>query len=251
MHALDPQFDAFAADYDATLNRGLAISGEDMQFFARERLRWLRRCLDRARCRPRHVMDFGCGTGSATPLLFEFWPGIRSMVGTDVSVRSLAAAAASHGSDRARFAVAMDLTPEGRYDLVYCNGVFHHIHPVERGEWLRYIHDSLRPGGMFAFFENNPWNPGARWVMRRIPFDRDAIMLSMPESRRVLRQSGFEVVRSDSLFYFPRHLRWLRPLEFLGARLPFGAQYLILCRKPLAAPGRTTRSIEAEAALQG
>jgi hypothetical protein len=41
--------------------------------------------------------------------------------------------------------------------------------------------------GMLALFENNPWNPGARMVMARIPFDRDAVTLSPIEARRMLR----------------------------------------------------------------
>ena len=47
-----------------------------------------------------------------------------------------------------------------------------------------------RPAGYFALFENNPWNPGARLVMRRIPFDRDAIMLSPRHAARMLILSG-------------------------------------------------------------
>ena len=90
----------------------------------------------------------------------------------------------------------------------------------------------LRPGAPFAFCENNPWNPGTRWVMRRIPFDRDSIPIALPEARRLLREVGFEILASDALFFFPRILRWLRPLERPLVALPLGAQYLVLARKP-------------------
>ena len=43
---------------------------------------------------------------------------------------------------------------------------------------LRCIRRLLRPNGIFALWENNPWNPGTRLVMRRIPFDRDASLLT-------------------------------------------------------------------------
>ena len=68
--------------------------------------------------------------------------------------------------------------------------------------------------------------------MSRIPFDRGAITISPPEARRLLRKAGFEIVRSDYLFFFPRILRWLRPLERRFAGIPLGAQYLVLARKP-------------------
>jgi hypothetical protein len=68
--------------------------------------------------------------------------------------------------------------------------------------------------------------------MSRIPFDRDAITLSPPEARRLLRAEGFEIVRTDFLSIFPKFLRWFRALEPLVSRLPLGAQYQVLCRKP-------------------
>jgi hypothetical protein len=89
----------------------------------------------------------------------------------------------------------------------------------------------LRPGAIFAFWENNPWNPGTRYVMRRVPFDRDAVTLSPPEARRWLRSAGFEILRTDFLFIFPRPLRWLRRLEPILSRAPLGGQYQVLCRK--------------------
>jgi hypothetical protein len=45
-----------------------------------------------------------------------------------------------------------------------------------------------------------------------------------------LRDAGFGVVGTDFLFYFPRALRVLRPLERVMSSLPLGGQYLVLCR---------------------
>jgi hypothetical protein len=68
--------------------------------------------------------------------------------------------------------------------------------------------------------------------MRRIPFDRDAVMLSIREARRLLRTAELLPLGSAStLFYFPRALRALRPLERPLSRLPLGAQYLVLARR--------------------
>jgi len=39
------------------------------------------------------------------------------------------------------------------------------------------------------------------------------------------------VLRTDFLFFFPRALSALRPLEGMLASVPGGAQYMILCRK--------------------
>ena len=125
-----------------------------------------------------------------------------------------------------------DYQPAGDLDLVFCNGVFHHIPPLDRLDAMQFIYASLRGGGLFALWENNPWNPGTRYVMNRIPFDRDAITLSPLTGRQLVRKAGFEILQTDFCFYFPRLLRPLRPLERLLVKLPLGAQYLVLGRKP-------------------
>ena len=97
---------------------------------------------------------------------------------------------------------------------------------------MQFVFDSLRPGGLFAFWENNAWNPATRYVMSKVPFDRDAILLFPHGSRRLLRDGGFEILGTDYLFIFPGMLSALRPLERLACKLPLGGQYLVLARKP-------------------
>ena len=65
-------------------------------------------------------------------------------------------------------------------NLAYCNGVFHHIPLVERSAAVACVNRALRAGGLFALWENNPWNPGTRYVMAHCDFDRDAITLTPP-----------------------------------------------------------------------
>lgn len=226
----EAEFNAYAAEYDALLARGISISGEDKNYFASGRVVWLARCLACLQKHPRTAMDFGCGTGSATPFLLNELK-LDELVGVDASVQSLAIARHAHGN-RARFVPLAEYRPEGLFDLVFCNGVFHHIPPGDRIAATGTVYSSLRPGGLFAFWENNPWNPGTRYIMRRITFDRNAVPLSPPTARRLLRECGFEIIRTDFLFFFPRFLSWLRPLEPGLARLPLGAQYQILCQKP-------------------
>jgi SAM-dependent methyltransferase len=229
--AHEAAFDAYAEAYDEALGQGLAVSGEDKSYFARGRIAWLAGCLGAAGFAPQAVLDYGCGTGSAVPYFFELLRA-KNVVGVDPSPASVDKAERTYGSGRVRFFLVNQGQPGGDIDLAFCNGVFHHIPPEGRAAAVDYVYSSLRPGGLFALWENNPWNPGTRYVMSRIPFDRDAVPLTPPGARGLLRAGGFEVVRTDYLFIFPRVLRWLRWLEPLVARLPFGAQYQVLCRKP-------------------
>jgi hypothetical protein len=110
--------------------------------------------------------------------------------------------------------------------------VFHHIPIDERAKAARYVFDKLKPGGLWAFWENNPWNPGTKVVMKRCPFDKDAQTLTARQARVLLQSAGFEIVRTDYLFIFPNILKSLRWIESRVARWPLGAQYQVLCRKP-------------------
>jgi SAM-dependent methyltransferase len=226
-------FDDFHAEYDEALAHGLAVSGEDKSYFARGRVAFLTRCLREGSYRPASVLDFGCGTGTAITFLLDLL-GAQQVTGVDASERSLEVARRRYGTERVRFLAARELQPRGDFTLAYCNGVFHHVPPARRREVARLVHDSLEPGGVFALWDNNPWNPGARLVMRRIAFDRDAVMLSSREACRLLRVVGFEIVRVDYLFVFPRALRAFRPLERLLVKMPLGAQYQVLSRRPFA-----------------
>jgi len=227
-------FDAFSHDYDEALNAGLSLSGETPAFFARERLKWLARRLLEMGVSVRSVVDYGCGKGSATPLFFELLDAER-VTGVDASEKLLEMARATHASDRAVFLSRAGYEPAAREDLVFCNGVFHHVPPPHRPAEISAILDSLKPGGLLALWENNPWNPAARLVMSRVAFDAGAVTLTPPETRRLVEGGGFEVLRTDFLFIFPRVLRSLRGIEPALVRLPLGAQYQVLCRKPAGA----------------
>jgi SAM-dependent methyltransferase len=225
------EFDRFADNYDDTLNQALAASGEGKEFFARGRVEWLARCLGEDRGRPRSVLDYGCGTGDTTVLLRELLQ-CESVVGLDVSARALERATHAHGSPTCRFLPFSQYAPEASVDVVYCNGVFHHIPVAERSAAVDYIHRCLRPGGIFALWENNPWNPGTQYVMYRCDFDRGAVKISPPEAAGLLRKGGLEVLRTDFRFFFPHFLKALRPMEASLSRIPLGGQYQVLARKP-------------------
>ena len=228
----DPaEFDRFADSYDECLNDALAASGETKEFFARARVVWLAKCLAAFALPARSVLDYGCGTGDTTVFLRECL-GSESIVGLDISERSLERARVKHGG-QARFFTFAEYADQGSTDVVYCNGVFHHIPIGERADAAGYIFRCLRPGGIFGLWENNPWNPGTQYVMYKCKFDRDAVKIRPPEAASLLRMAGFEILRTDFRFFFPRALRVLRPAETLLTKFPFGGQYQVLARKPL------------------
>lgn len=224
-----PEFDKFARDYEALFKPWLKIAGASREYFACSRLNWLSYLLRDDKIVPRRVMDFGCGTGMSLPLLADILKA-EHVVGLDTSEESLAVA-------RETVESSVELATPGKYlpqqdlDLVFCNGVFHHIPVSERPAAVDYVYRCLRPGGVFAMWENNPWNPIQSFAMKHSEIDKNAIPLPPPESYRLVASERFQVIRTDYLFFFPGYFSWLRPLEKWLIRVPLGAQYQVLARK--------------------
>jgi SAM-dependent methyltransferase len=214
-------------EYEAMLRKGIDLSGEEPGYFMRGRVADLQRALPTGWA-PARILDFGCGTGGSSAHLGERYAR-ATVVGVDTSESAVDLARRRHGSERVQFGAIEALAGQAPFDLCYVNGVFHHIEPGRRLEAVRAIHAALAPGGYFALFENNPWNPGTRLIMSRIPFDRDAQTLSFGETRKLVEAGGFRVAQPVRfLFYFPRALAFLRVLESAFIRVPLGAQYCVV-----------------------
>jgi SAM-dependent methyltransferase len=226
------EFDSFAQSYEQDLAKSLAATGEGREFYAQKRIDWTAQCIARLSHPVQRILDYGCGDGANVPILAARFKADQ-VLGVDVSSESIALARQSHTGTGQSFLSTHEWTPDGAVDLAFTNGVFHHIPPVERKDCLATVRRSLRPGGLFAFWENNPWNPGTVYVMSQCAFDEHAITISPREARRILSQAGFRILRTDSLFYFPRLLRFLRPTERWLSGLPFGGQYQVLCQNSL------------------
>ena len=156
-------FDDYADNYEQALNKGVALSGESPDYFAEQRVDYTASWLKALGVPPPvQVADFGCGVGSSTPHFRRCFPEAR-LLGLDVAAGSIKRARDLHG-EVASFAILNEFERLREHELVYCNGVFHHIVPDDRLGWAVRVGELLAPGGYFALWENNPWNPGTRIV---------------------------------------------------------------------------------------
>jgi len=224
-------FDAYVEEYEQACAQGLACVGESREYFVEQRARHTARLIQKHKPVPiASVLDFGCGMGFSLSALASAFPD-ASLTGVDISQRAIQFAKKQHSASPYQFATTEVLPPEPHFDLAYCNGVFHHIPLNERAQAVDYVYQSLTSGGIFALWENNPWNPGARLVMKKIPFDRGAIMLSCRTTTRLLRAGGFRVLTNRFYFYFPRFLAPLRFMEPALEAIPLGAQFITVAQK--------------------
>lgn len=225
-------FDYYSNNYHQTLNETLSLTGETTDYFANQRVSWMKNKINNyfPELAINNILDFGCGTGDTLPILGQHF-GAKMLIGVDSSAESIKVAKDSHQSNKISFFESSSFNEFLSCDLVYCNGVFHHIPIEERDIALQYIHNTLTTNGIFAFWENNPINPGTRYLMRKCPFDNDAQPISALNGKRLLEKNGFRLISNSFCFIFPNSLRFLRFTERILSPLPIGAQYLLLAQK--------------------
>jgi SAM-dependent methyltransferase len=223
------EFDAFAKNYEEALSQGLSLTGEGPGFYAERRIAVTHNLISRHHFKADRILDFGCGIGTAIPFLNAAFSPIE-ILGVDISTEILAEACLKVGLQNVRFQSLEQPLPN-QCDLAYCNGVFHHIDPAHRELTCRIIFDALKPGGFFAFWENNPLNPGTRVVMSKCPFDRTANPIFARRAKKMLKETGFHLEAIVSCFFFPRVLAAFRSFEPYLSWTLLGGQYLVLGRK--------------------
>lgn len=222
------EFDRFARTYEQELAKALTVTGENREFYAQQRIEWTVKCVAHLGHPVTRILDYGCGDGASMPILAARFGA--ECVGVDLSPGSISLAREANPVAGLQFLCTSEWTPDGSFDLAFTNGVFHHIPSAQRLACLQAIRRSLKPGGLFAFWENNPWNLGTQYVMSRCAFDEHAIKISSRAAKELLVESGFKILRIDFLFYFPRQLSLLRPVEPWLHKLPLGGQYLVFCQ---------------------
>jgi SAM-dependent methyltransferase len=253
-------FDDVAASYAQEVDRAVAFSGQAQGFFLDVKARQIEEAIRDRLGEPSTVraLEVGCGPGLMQLRLRQH---VGRLCGMDLSLGCLAqigqigqigqasqagAQADAQAGARARARagagdpyglVAGDGQHApfagGSFDLVFAVCVLHHVPPGGRrdavvAEMVRLA----RPGGLVVIWEHNPWNPLTRRVVARCSFDRDAALLSLAETRRLLRRAGLSRIESRYGLFFPWRGRGWRRAERLLAQVPLGAQFAALGSKP-------------------
>lgn len=245
---MSAQFDAFAATYEALHDRNVALVGAESQEFVHDKLRWCARLSAQSfggTTHPKTFLDYGCGVGR---LGFEFrgyFDGSWSYVGVDPSSESIREARRQHSAARESVGTvtfhALESWRHGpHYDFILAACVFHHIEPEQRAGVLQTLWKALRPAGIVAVWEHNPWNPITRRLVAECEFDQGVRLLSAPEMSRLWRvATGDAAARHRFVTFFPGAMRKLKPIEPALGWLPIGGQWVFWGKKPSIATQQT------------
>lgn len=229
----DPiEFDAYSESYRAAVERSIAFSRTRLDHFTRAKVRELLRLAAQRVGDSRRLsfIDVGCGPGETD----RFLEGqIGSLTGVDTSEKMVEVAQERNPWVEYRATSAGGHLPFANavFDVCFTICVLHHVATSQRAALLMEMVRVTRPGGIVVIFEHNPWNPLTRRAVSGCEFDRDAVLLSRGESKRLLSSAGLTEVEGSYIIYFPNDSAPLRRIERLLGRLPLGAQYVVSARR--------------------
>jgi SAM-dependent methyltransferase len=227
------EFDSYGDGYREAVERSIAFSGADHEFFTRAKARELLRIAARRLGDPGRisVLDIGCGPGETDRLLEG---RVGRLAGVDTSVAMVEAASERNPWAEYRIveAGAPLPFPDDSFDLAFAICVLHHIDPPQRPELIAEAARVTRPGGALVIFEHNPLNPLTRRAVAGCEFDHDAVLLRRGESERLLAGAGLRDPEGAYIVFFTRDSARLQRVERRLGRIPLGAQYVVSALRP-------------------
>jgi ubiquinone/menaquinone biosynthesis C-methylase UbiE len=180
---------------------------------------WVRQGLtDRVCCRPRRILDLGCGTGSTTLLLKRAFPEAE-VIGVDLSPYMLVVA-----DDRAQQAGLKITYQHGNaeqtkfldssFDLVTASLLFHETPPIVSCTILQECFRLLKPGGEVLVLDGNQATlRQTEWLTQIFeePYIRDYAAGSLDSW---MRTAGFQDVQTDMHWWVHQVTRGVKPLPY-------------------------------------
>lgn len=147
------------------------------------------------------ILELGCGTGEAAA---QIAAGTGAeVIAVDISDAFLERARAAYQAPNLRFE-HLDLLGDdpfrlGRFDMVFGNGILHHL-VARLGPILTALHAVCNPGGGLAFIEPNLLNPycalifGTAFGRRLAHLEPDEMAFTAGQLRRALPEAGWRSV---------------------------------------------------------
>lgn len=217
-------FDSSAGVYDEMIKKGMVLPGSDHAYFEQYKMHYLRPYLTQCR----KLLDYGCGIGRFSQVVQECYPQMV-IHGYDVSKESIAVVSPEllHGENK--FVSTRDEL-DFDYDVVLLITVLHHVALDERLDVIRDAVSRLKPGGVLIVIEHNMRNFLTKRSVDACPLDDSALMLRFEESHKLI-SSVCPNVSSRYIVFWPKQLRFMRFMDGLLSKVPFGAQYMIVAKK--------------------
>lgn len=221
------EFDLLADEYNNLHKKNIKLSGEGPEYFSEYKIADLAAAVSEKNLPKDKILDFGSGIGNSIPYFRKYFPD-SALTCCDISSRSLTIAKNRFGG-RENYVLIRDKIPlnDGSQSIVFSACVFHHIPENQHAVWLTELLRIVRPGGLLAIYEHNPFNPITRYAVNTCALDVNAKLIRASKFQYKLQHSGWVSTSVSYKAFFPSFLKFLRPVEPYLRSLCLGAQYRV------------------------
>ena len=215
-------FDNYSDEYLKLMEKQHSKYG-DIEYYSQHKAKITKKLF--ANIDMENILEFGCGIGRNLPFLQQKFKN-STILGSDISTESLEIAKKNNPS--MIFLDDNELKEyENKFDLIFIAGVYHHISPELRDDVTKRIKKLLKPNGKLICFEHNPYNPLTRQMVSTCEFDKDAVLLSLSETKKIFLNVGFSHWKSSYTLFVPPKLKKFNFIEPFFGWLPLGGQYYV------------------------
>lgn len=216
-------FDDYVENYESLVSDQTRFFSKDRGYFSWHKAEIMKRVWG-DRPQPERILEFGCGIGLNLPYIAEAFPQSKTF-GSDISEQSLDQARERYKS----VTCLSDSELQGQqFNLILVSCVLHHVLPQEREEVMERVKNLLTPSGVVCIVEHNPYNPVTRWMVNTCPFDEDAVLLTMRETKKRIQScNGLTFDQKGYCLFFPERFKALNTIEPAIGFLPLGGQYFV------------------------
>ena len=223
-------FDSFSKNYNTVVNDSIRRTGYDTESLVSAKLQKIAHTFPDLTDKKFRLLDFGCGVGNLYGGIAKFFPN-AVYTGVDPSINSIKKARLRFQVNNAFQGYESQEWTSLKYDLIFSGGVFHHIPQKEHSKIIEKLFSLLNQNGRLVIWEHNPLNPITQKIIKDCPIDKDAVLVSSKNIKKLFEGVSFSKVNVSYTAFFPKFLSPLNQLEPLLEWLPLGGQYVVTGQK--------------------
>lgn len=224
-------FEDYVDNYQQKIQESINFAGQDADFFIKVKAEMVLGLIEKygLSYESSKILDVGCGVG----LVDKHLSGkIKNLYGVDIEQKVVDKAALNNPGVKYSLFNGEDMPfNNGSMDMVFAINVMHHVPRSHWQEFMFELYRVLKPGGIAAVFEHNPFNPFTRRVVSKCEFDRDAVLLSHHILSNLFMKAKFALTEDPFILFFPFKANIFRTLEKALKWIPLGAQHLVVGKK--------------------
>lgn len=228
---MSADFNEYKDTYKREVDKSIRFSGQPVEFFTEIKAKIILESAKRLNgdITRLEVLDLGCGNGLTDMFLVNEF---QILSGIDVASEAVEKAKVLNPTVDYKVYDGSELPfHENKFDIVFIICVMHHLQIKQRYDFLAETKRVLKEGGLLMIFEHNPLNYFTRYAVLNCEFDKDALLITKTELKKLIYGNGFSLVDENYIIFFPFRGKLFRFIEKGLRRLPLGAQYYLIAQK--------------------